>query len=173
MNSSFSIPAILFLVSLMVRLAYELLKEAHKINPASKPIFIVVFSAMCILWASWFSLCPADPYKLNFPESIRSIGLAVLILGTLLAVGALIQLRGVENIDHLVTTGLFRKIRHPMYLGFVSWLLGWSIYHSGMISLLFSLIGIISVLYWRHLEEKRLEVQFGDGYQQYRRTTWF
>jgi protein-S-isoprenylcysteine O-methyltransferase Ste14 len=60
-----------------------------------------------------------------------------------------------------------------MYVGFISWLLGWSIYHSALISLLIGLIGIVSVLWWRHLEERRLEVQFGSSYQQYRLTTWF
>jgi protein-S-isoprenylcysteine O-methyltransferase Ste14 len=152
---------------------YELLKEARRINPESKPIFAFIFTSMCLLWVSWFSLCPMDPFRVDFPDSVRWIGLAIFIIGTLLAVGALIQLRGVENIDHLVTTGVFRKLRHPMYIGFISWILGWSIYHSGIISLALGLIGIASVLWWRHLEEARLEVQFGSSYQHYRLTTWF
>ena len=164
---------ILFLLSLVVRSVYELLKEARKINPESKPVFAIVFSAMCILWISWLSLCPADPSRLDLPGSARWIGLAVFMLGTILAVGALVQLRGVENINHLVTTGLFKKIRHPMYSGFISWFLGWSIYHSGVISLVIGLIGIVSVLWWRRLEERRLEIQFGGSYRQYRLATWF
>ena len=173
MDNAFLIPAVLFLLSLVVRTVYELLKEARKFNPESKPIFAVVFSAMCILWLSWFTLCPADPSRLDFPDTVRWFGLSVFVLGTILAVGALVQLRGVENIDHLVTGGLFKKIRHPMYAGFILWLLGWSIYHSALISFLIGLIGIASVLWWRHLEERRLEVQFGSSYQQYRLTTWF
>ncbi len=38
----------------------------------------------------------------------------------------MIQLKGLENINHLVTTGLFSKIRHPMYDGFILWILGWA-----------------------------------------------
>jgi protein-S-isoprenylcysteine O-methyltransferase Ste14 len=68
---------------------------------------------------------------------------------------------------------LFTKIRHPMYVGFIAWILGWSIFHSAIISLAIGLIGIVSVLWWRRLEEARLEVQFGASYQQYRLTTWF
>jgi protein-S-isoprenylcysteine O-methyltransferase Ste14 len=128
---------------------------------------------MCILWVSWFSLCPADPSRLRLPDAIRWIGLAVVIGGTALAVGALVQLKGVENINHLVTTGLFKRIRHPMYAGFISWIVGWSIYHDGFISLVIGLVGIASVLWWRHLEEKRLAIQFGSSYRQYRLTTWF
>jgi protein-S-isoprenylcysteine O-methyltransferase Ste14 len=173
MNSRFLIPTILFLLCLVLRSVYELLKEARKINPESKPIFAVIFSAMCVLWLSWFSLCAVDPRKLTLPDSVRWIGLAVFILGTVLAVGALVQLRGVENINHLVTSGLFKRIRHPMYAGFIAWILGWSIYHGALISFVIGLAGIVSILWWRHLEERRIEVQFGSSYQQYRLRTWF
>jgi len=173
MDNGFLLPAVLFLLCLTIRSVYELLKEARIINPESKSIFAFIFTSMCVLWVSWFSLCPMDPFRVDFPDSVRWIGLVIFIIGTVLAVGALIQLRGVENIDHLVTTGLFRKFRHPMYIGFISWILGWSIYHSAIVSLAIGLIGIASVLWWRHLEEARLEVQFGNIYQQYRLTTWF
>ncbi len=173
MDNRYLIPAVLFLLCLAIRSGYELLKESHKVNPETKPIFAFVFTAMCVLWVSWFSLCPMDPFRVDFPDVVRWTGLAVFIIGTILAVGALIQLRGVENIDHLVTTGLFRKIRHPMYMGFISWILGWSLYHSAIISFGIGLIGIVNVLYWRRLEEVRLQAQYGSTYQRYRLTTWF
>lgn len=173
MKMNFLTPAILFLLGLILRSVYELLKEKHKINPESKPIFAAVFSAMCILWISWFTLCPADPMQLDLPDVARWLGLSIFFLGMILAIGALLQLRGVENINHLVTTGLFKKIRHPMYVGFISWILGWSIYQGALISLVIGFIGIINILWWRHLEERRLEIQFGDSYLQYRLTTWF
>jgi protein-S-isoprenylcysteine O-methyltransferase Ste14 len=152
---------------------YELLKEARKINPESKLIFACILTAMCVLWMSWFWLCTVDPYRVDLPDAIRWSGLAVHLAGMILAVGALIQLRGVENIDHLVTTGLFKKIRHPMYAGFIAWILGWSIFHGALVSLAIGLPGIASILWWRHLEETRLEVQFGNRYSQYRLTTWW
>ena len=173
MNIDFLIPAILFPACLALRCGYELLKDAHKINPESKPVFAVVLTVMCILWVSWFTLCRLDPFQIPLPDPIRWIGFSIFAAGMVLAVGALIQLRGVENIDHLVTTGLFKKIRHPMYVGFIAWILGWSIFHSAIFSLAIGLIGIVSVLWWRRLEEARLEVQFGATYQQYRLTTWF
>ena len=173
MDSGFLVLTILFLLSLAVRSAYELLKERRKINLESKLIFVVIFAAMCVLWISWFNLCPADPNKIRFPETIRWMGLAVFILGTILAVGALVQLRGVENINHLVTTGLFKKVRHPMYVGFIAWIVGWGVYHGAVVSLTIGTLGIINVLWWMHLEDKRLEVQFGSNYQNYRVSTWF
>jgi protein-S-isoprenylcysteine O-methyltransferase Ste14 len=173
MPSAFLIPAILFLLSLAVRSIYELLKEAQRINPESKPIFVVVFSVMCVLWTSWFILCREDPARASLPDPVRWIGFVIFIAGTILAVGALIQLRGVENIDHLVTNGLFKKIRHPMYVGFICWVVGWSTFHNAVLSLAIGILAILSVLWWRHLEERRLEIQFGEFYQRYRLTTWF
>jgi protein-S-isoprenylcysteine O-methyltransferase Ste14 len=172
MNDQFLIWAFLFILCLAARAVYELLKETHKIDLESKPIFAGILTAMCILWVSWFNLCPTDPYQTDLPAPIRWVGLATFIIGTILAVGALIQLRGVENIDHLVTTGLFRKIRHPMYVGFICWFLGWSIFQGGMLSLAMGAIGAWNVLWWKHLEERRLGVQFGEKYQQYHATTW-
>jgi protein-S-isoprenylcysteine O-methyltransferase Ste14 len=173
MEGAFIVFAVLFLSSLAVRVFYELLKEARRIDPENKVVFAGIFSVMMILWVSWFSLPETDPVPLGLPETVRWAGVAVFAIGTILAVGALVQLRGVENIDRLVTTGLFSRIRHPMYLGFICWFLGWSIAHAAGASVALGLIGVASVLWWRSLEERRLEAQFGDKYRQYRRTTWF
>jgi protein-S-isoprenylcysteine O-methyltransferase Ste14 len=173
MNIEYPILATVFVCCLLIRAGYEILKEAHKINPESKPIFAVILTVMLTLWLTWFALCASEPHQSELPLLIRWFGLAVFISGLILSVGALIQLRGVENIDHLVTTGLFKKIRHPMYLGFLGWLLGWSLFHSATVSLGVGVPGIAGVLWWRHLEEARLRLQFGTAYEQYRETTWF
>ena len=173
LTTDFLLPAFLFLLCLVLRSVYELLKEAQKINPESTIIFTLILTVMCGLWVSWFSLCPSDPSPVDLPLPARWLGFAIFAIGMVLAVGALFQLRGVENIDHLVTTGLFTKLRHPMYLGFLCWIVGWSIYHGALLSLAIGVPGILSVLWWRHLEDARLEKQFGDNYRRYRLTTWF
>jgi protein-S-isoprenylcysteine O-methyltransferase Ste14 len=173
MEDSYLILVVVFLVSVFLRTGYELLKEAGKIDPENKAIFTLIVSVMCALWMSWFSLCSLDPSLVKVPDAVRWIGLGLFIGGMILAVGALVQLRGVENIKHLVTTGLFAKIRHPMYAGFVMWILGWSMYHDAVVSLLVGLIGIVNIMYWRQLEEARLLAQYGDTYQQYQLATWF
>jgi len=173
MANGFLIPLVLFVACVVVRDFYELLKQGGKIDLENKLIFAAIFASMCVLWASWFTLCPADPLPIELPGLIRWSGLAIVVLGGLVAVGALIQLRGVENIDHLVTSGLFKTFRHPMYLGFISWIVGWSIYHGAMVSLAVGLLGIASVLWWMRLEDARLAKQFGNRYSEYLETTWF
>jgi len=165
--------ALLFLLCLAIRSGYEHLKDAGRLNPENKLIFASIFAAMCALWASWFILCPLDPLQIEIPRVVRWSGFALFGAGMILAIGALIQLKGLENIDHLVTDGFFSKIRHPMYTGFILWILGWAIYHSAFASLLVGLVGIANIVHWRQLEESRLQIRYGDTYQNYSRTTWF
>lgn len=127
---------------------------------------------MTLMWVSWFGMCPLDPMPLALPPIIRWIGFGIFVAGLVLAIGALIQLRGVENIDRLVTTGLFTRLRHPMYLGFILWIFGWAIYHGALTSFWVGLVGISNIIYWRHLEEGHLEKSYGDKYREYRQRTW-
>lgn len=173
MNPKFSTALSLFLACLAIRTSYEILKKAGKINPKSTILFLLILLAMCLLWISWFTMCPQDPLPLKLPDFVNWIGLGILLIGLGPAIGALIQLRGVENIDHLVTTGLFRRLRHPMYLGFILWIIGWAIYHGAVASLIAGLAGIGNIVYWRHLEEVHLAKAYGEEYFRYREQTWF
>ena len=173
MNTAYLVFLSLYLSSLIIRTGYELLKKAGRVNPKSVIIFAVVFAAMCLLWASWFSLCPLDPFRFALPDIVRWMVLGVVIVGLGLAIGGVVQLRGLENINHLVTTGLFSKLRHPMYTGFILWILGWAIYHGAVVSLVIGFVGIGNILYWRRLEEENMESWYGEDYRGYREGTWF
>jgi protein-S-isoprenylcysteine O-methyltransferase Ste14 len=163
----------IYLACLSIRTAYELLKKSGKVAPGNKTLFSVVFVAMVTLWVCWFAMCPLDPIVVAIPDAVRWIGLGIFIVGWTLALGALVQLRGLEDINHLITTGLFKRIRHPMYTGFLSWIVGWSMYHGALTSFLVGIVGIGNILYWRHLEELKLESEYGERYRLYRRQTWF
>ena len=163
----------IYLACLAIRTGYEILKKAGKANPRSTLLFSLILLVMCLLWTSWFYMCPQDPLHVPLPGVVRWLGLAILAAGLALAVGALIQLRGVENIDHLVTTGFFARLRHPMYLGFIFWIFGWAIYHGAGASLIAGIVGMGNIIYWRRLEEDHLEETYGDEYRAYRARTWF
>ena len=163
----------LYFFGLLIRAGYEQLKKTGRVNPKSKIIFTIVFIAMCLIWVSWFNMCPLDPLKLSLPQIIKWMGFITFLVGLGLAIGAVIQLKGVENIDHLVTNGLFSKIRHPMYVGFILWILGWAIYHGAVISLFVGLVAIVNILYWKRLEEGEMESKYGETYLEYRKRTCF
>jgi protein-S-isoprenylcysteine O-methyltransferase Ste14 len=173
MDRTFLLVAGLCLLGLAIRSSYELLKKTGKVDTKNTAIFAVVFVAMCLMLASWPVMCPRDPWRIVLPGVVRWLGLGVVTAALTLAVGALVQLRGLENIDHLVTTGLFSRIRHPMYTGFVLWIAGWVVCYGAVASLVIGVACIGNILYWRRLEEGALESQYGDDYLSYRRGTWF
>jgi protein-S-isoprenylcysteine O-methyltransferase Ste14 len=173
MKPDYLVFLLLYLVGLSVRHGYERLKESGRVNSKNRAVFFYVFAAMCMMWAGWFEMCPLDPFHLIFPAGVRWTAFAAVLLGFVLAVGSFLQLRGVENIDRLVMSGLYSKVRHPMYTGFILWVSGWVVYHGAVASLLPGIAGILSILHWQRLEEKSLESRYGEAYGQYRTRTWF
>ena len=163
---------VLYVLGLSIRDAYELLKRGGRVNTSDARVFAFVFSSMIIMWLSWFAVGALSPARLTVPSVVRWAGLGVVVLGTALSVAGMWQLGGVENIDHLVTTGLFSKFRHPMYLGFLLWIVGWSAFTGAVVSLLLAPFGVASVLWWRHLEESELAARYGSEYAEYQAVTW-
>jgi protein-S-isoprenylcysteine O-methyltransferase Ste14 len=163
----------LYFLGLMIRVVYEQLKKNDRVDPKNKTTFTIVFFAMCLLWVSWFNMCPLDPIQLSIPPVAKWTGFCTFLAGLVLAIGTVIQLRGVENINHLVTKGLFSKIRHPMYVGFILWIFGWAIYHGAIVSLFVGLAAIGNIFYWKRSEERELESVYGETYLEYRNRTWF
>jgi len=163
----------LCLIGLAVRVSHELLKKTGKVNQKSNTVIAIVFAAMFLMLSSWCFMCPLDPWHINLPSVVKLTGLVILIIGSGTALGGVIQLRGVENIDHLVTSGLFSRIRHPMYTGFILWILGWVIFYGAATSLIVALVCIGNILYWRQIEEKNLVSAYGEAYLRYRMKTWF
>lgn len=173
MKTAYLVFASFYLLGLIIRAVYEQLKKNDHIDPKNKITFTIVFFAMCLLWASWFNMCPLDPIQLIIPKVVKWTGFCAFLLGLCLAIGAFIQLRGLENISNLVTKGLFSKIRHPMYAGFILWILGWAIYYGAVASLFLGIVGIVNILYWKRSEERELESAYGEKYIGYKNRTWF
>ncbi|HEX9093089.1 MAG TPA: isoprenylcysteine carboxylmethyltransferase family protein [Coriobacteriia bacterium] len=163
----------LYVTGLAVRDVYEILKKRGRVDTTDTRVFATVFASMIVMWVAWFGMGATDPARLPVPDGVRWIGLAAVVAGVVLAVGGMWQLRGVENIDHLVTGGLFARIRHPMYVGFLLWIVGWSAYRGAVISLAVGCIGIASILWWRRSEEREMARSYGREYEEYSARTWF
>ena len=160
------------LITHLIRSVYEILKDKKILKPG-KLSFIIMFTNMMVLWISWFLLCSNDLYKIELPAMIRYAGLAISMIGGVLFLTALITIKTLESYDgDLINTGIYSKIRHPMYLGFLCWLLGFPLFFGAYFSGLLGLLFITNILFWRSLEEKELAQRF-PGYHEYKRSTWF
>lgn len=159
-------------VTQIVRLGYEILKHKKKLKPG-KLSFVIVFTNMALLWVSWFVLCCLDIYKIHFPGFVRYLGLAIVIAGLAFFLIALLTIKSLESYDgDLMTKGIYSKIRHPMYLGFICWLVGFPIFSGALFSIFLALPLLANVLYWRYLEGIELEERF-PSYKDYAKTTLF
>jgi protein-S-isoprenylcysteine O-methyltransferase Ste14 len=159
-------------VTHIIRLIYEILKHTKKLIP-SNFTFVIVFVNMMLLWMSWFGLCSLDIYKIQLVGIFKVLGLLITISGTVFFLTALFTIKTLESYEgDLMTKGIYSKIRHPMYLGFILWLIGFPVVFGAVFSSLLSLLFIANVLFWRYLEEKELMARFA-AYNDYKKTTIF
>lgn len=113
-------------------------------------------------------------------------GLAILISGVLLINVSLLSFDLFEFIgfkqitkrspkleDKMNTTGLYRLVRHPLYLGFILLFSGLFLFRPDVNILIVSSVSIAYTFIGGYLEEKRLAVQFGSAYKEYQKTTPF
>ncbi len=155
-----------------IRTSYEILKFKGILKPG-KLSFVIMFTNMMLLWVSWFLLCSRDIYTISLPGIIRYAGLTLSGLGIVAFLTALFTIKTLESYDgDLIKKGIYSKIRHPMYLGFILWVTGFPIFCGALFSFILGFVFTMNILYWRYLEEKELEKRF-PSYRDYKKTTLF
>lgn len=128
------------------------------------------------LFGSTFPGCLWYPLAILIGEDL----FVSVFLGFILPVSNIIVLMGIFLIifgwkriyrakGQLVTTGIYGRVRHPQYLGFLLLTLGMNILWVTIST--FLLWPILAVLYYRlaKKEDKELEASFGEEYRNYKR----
>lgn len=76
-----------------------------------------------------------------------------------------------DRASHLVTTGVYRLSRNPMYLGLTVSLIGWALYLLSLPAMLAPLGFVLFIHRFQVLPEERiLTARFGIDYERYRAT---
>ena len=135
-------------------------------------------TVMCIEALFFVRDLVKQPERLfSFPiEGI--IGLTLVIIGfALLVVSQLTLFRNYSSLlvihkDHqLITHGIYRFTRNPMYLGVLMFFIGWPVYAASLYGFLTSLVLIPIFLNRIRMEERMLAEYFQDSFQKYKKTT--
>jgi protein-S-isoprenylcysteine O-methyltransferase Ste14 len=112
-------------------------------------------------------------------------GLCLLLIGGYLRFKARLELKekaGFSNVastgrlqivesHQLVKEGLYKHVRHPIYLGEILRNFGFVLIFSSIYGVLFIGVGTIFLLLRIRIEEKMLIEAFGDDYKEYQRNT--
>ena len=159
-------------VCYIIRTIFNVLKYKKSPLAENKRIVTSICIVMGILWFSWFQMCFIDPIKLNIPPFLRYSGLLLFIMGVSLFILSHTKLGGFEDKGELIKGCIYSKIRNPMYLGFIIWIIGFPIFTKSLITLASSAIWISHIIYWKVLEEKELEEKY-KKYREYKKKTWF
>jgi len=155
----------------MIRTSYHVLENRGSRLAESKKSYRLLLIAMFFLFFSWFGMLFNDPYEMNLPSWVRYTGLALFIIGVSFFVISHLRIRGLDS-DRLIMSGIYSKIRHPMYLGFILWVIGLPVFMNALFTLASAAIWIPHILYWRVSEERQLEKRY-ENYQEYKKKTWF
>lgn len=115
------------------------------------------------------------PFPFEPPLFLRYVGLALTCIGVLLGFVAFVAFRKAQttldphgSTTHLVTYGIYRLSRNPIYLGFLLIVIGLPLYLGSFWGIVVApvFIYLMNQLVIQH-EESYLERKFGDVYTQY------
>jgi protein-S-isoprenylcysteine O-methyltransferase Ste14 len=116
------------------------------------------------------------PIPFAAPIVLRYAGLGITFIGLLLGLTALVEFRRAHttldphgSVKKLVTTGIYRYSRNPIYLGFVLMVIGLPLnsgLYSGIVAAPFFAMAIRQLVVER--EEAYLEKKFKDQYTSYK-----
>ena len=131
---------------------------------------------LCLCVLMWFT--PPLAGTVDLPLGVRiAIALAFVIVGQSIAIAGVVEFRRAKttinpikasSASSLVTGGIYRYTRNPMYVGMLLTILGWAAYLSNPLTLLFA---PAFVLYMNRFqikpEERVLTTLFGAPYAAY------
>lgn len=121
-----------------------------------------------------------SPGQIDFHPMLFAIcGLILIVMGLVLRWVAILSLRRHFTVDvaviqnhRLVTTGIYRYIRHPAYSGSLLSFLGLGLSFSNYLSILIIFVPICAAFLYRiKVEEKFLTAALGDTYLKYCQST--
>ena len=118
--------------------------------------------------------------KLVVPERVLFVGLILFLIGLIIVIWTILRFFRAHGTPVpfspplvLITDGLYAHIRNPMHLGWTLVLISLGILRQSfsLLNILTPLFFLVHVLYLKLIEEKELEMKFGQTYVTYKMDT--
>jgi len=140
------------------------------------PPMILVAIAAVLMWA----IARAAPHLTREYPGSALLASALLVLGIVIVALGLrafrrssttVDPRFPENASGVVSSGIYRYTRNPMYLGMLVVLLAWAAVLSNVATLVVPVLFALYITRWQIVpEERALAAKFGAAYEAYRKS---
>jgi protein-S-isoprenylcysteine O-methyltransferase Ste14 len=111
-------------------------------------------------------------------DAVRWLGVALSLVGGVLRLWPVFVLGhrfsglvAIQPGHRLVTSGIYRIIRHPSYLGLLVGSIGWGLAFRSWVGVIIAALTIVPLLARIRAEERFLQAHFGAEYERYRART--
>lgn len=154
------------------------LSSGEREDRANRWVF-VAFGLLTVLLA----VVPAYTDRINFwtidGETTRWTGVALVAIGGVLRLWPVFVLGhrfsglvAIQPNHRLVTSGIYRIIRNPSYLGLIIGAIGWALAFRSAVGVILALLNLVPLVARMNAEEALLRSQFGAEYEAYFARTW-
>lgn len=134
---------------------------------------LMIFLVMYFLGANWI-----DAFSFPLPGWLRWTGFALGVVAVIFWTWTQVTLDTqwsaqlqLTKAHHLVTTGPYARIRHPLYAGIFGWCVALSLLTANWIFVAVCVLSILGLL-WRVPKEEQMMIEaFGDEYKAYMQRT--
>jgi len=112
-------------------------------------------------------------------DAVRWIGFALFVAGGVLRLWPVFVLGwrfsglvAIQPGHTLVTTGIYRHVRNPSYLGMLVGSFGWAVLFRSVAGVVIAALLLVPLIARMRAEERLLAAEFGAEYESYRARTW-
>ncbi len=174
MNSKFLIAFIVCLAGYIFHTVTQVFEHKGykfaKLKTSQTILSVMIF----IGYFGWGFMISSDPVTMNISNHVAiPLGLLIGLTGFMMFILSVRAKKGFDESDHLVTKGIYSKIRNPMYLGIILIHIGFPIAAKSLLTLVSAAIWIPLIFVWKSMEEQDLEKKFGEEYSEYKKRTLF
>jgi protein-S-isoprenylcysteine O-methyltransferase Ste14 len=139
------------------------------------PLWITMWAAVAAATAPWRHILLYENRWTWIPAAaLFFAGAALYKLSrrhfTLAQLGGLSEILPGPRPQHLATTGIRARLRHPVYLGHLCGMLAWSLASGLAVCWILTAFAIVTGALMIRMEDKELQARFGEPYRLYRET---